>query len=58
MKKKRKQRRKPAPQIRPRPELKEVSRAQLGPDEEQRPYRPRKDDASIEDPLEDWPQDN
>ena len=42
---------------RPRPELNEASRAQLGPDEEKRPYRPRADDASVEDPLEDWSQD-
>ena len=38
----------------PRPELQKLSRAQVGPDEEQRPYRPRPDDASIEDALEDW----
>ena len=38
----------------PRPELKQVSRAQVGADEKQRPYRPRPDDASIEDALEDW----
>jgi len=42
---------------RSRPELNEASRAQLGPDEEKRPYRPRADDASVEDPLEDWSQD-
>jgi hypothetical protein len=55
MKRKKKQKRKPeAP---PRPELNEASRAQLGPDEEKRPYRPRKSDASVEDPLEDWPRD-
>jgi hypothetical protein len=30
------------------PELNEASRAQLGPDEEKRPYRPRKSDASVE----------
>jgi hypothetical protein len=40
------------------PELKETSRAQVGPDEEKRPYRPRKSDASVEDPLKDWPQDD
>lgn len=34
-----------------------VSRAQLGPDAQTRPYRPRSEDASIEDPLEDWPED-
>jgi hypothetical protein len=48
---------KPRAAARPRPELNEASRAQLGPDEEKRPYRPRADDASVEDPLEDWPQD-
>jgi hypothetical protein len=40
----------------PRPELNHSSRAQLGPDPEQRPYRPRDDDASVEDPLKDWPE--
>ena len=56
---KRKRKHKPAPaQTRERPELDEVSRAQLGRDEEQRPYRPRQDDASIEDPLNDWPSDD
>lgn len=56
---KRKRKHKPAPaQTRERPELDEVSRAQLGRDEEQRPYRPREDDASIEDPLNDWPSDD
>ncbi len=42
----------------PRPELNAASRAQLGPDEEKRPYRPKPDDASVEDPLRDWPQDD
>jgi hypothetical protein len=42
---------------RPRPELNEASRAQLGPDAEKRPYRPRDEDASVEDPLQDWPQE-
>jgi len=42
----------------PRAELNAASRAQLGPDEEKRPYRPEKDDASVEDPLRDWPQDD
>lgn len=37
-----------------RPELEKVSRAQVGADAEQRPYRPPPDDASIEDALEDW----
>jgi hypothetical protein len=40
------------------PELNEASRAQLGPDEEKRPYRPRKSDASVEDPLKDWPEES
>jgi len=39
------------------PGLKAVSRAQLGPDDERRPYRPREEDASIEDPLQDWPKE-
>ena len=42
----------PAP---PQPELNEAARAQLGNDEEKRRYRPPEDDASIEDPLKDWP---
>jgi hypothetical protein len=54
MKKKRK---KVRPQTRPQPDLNQVGRAQLGPDEEKRPYRPRKEDASVEDPLEDWPEE-
>ena len=41
----------------PHPELKAASRAQLGPDEEKRPYRPKREDASMEDPLRDWPKD-
>jgi hypothetical protein len=53
--KKKKQKAKPQP--RPRPELKEAGRAQLGPDEERRRYRPRAEDASVEDPLEDWPKE-
>ena len=39
-------------------DLNAVSRAQLGPDEEERPYRPPPYDASIEDPLHDWPEDD
>jgi hypothetical protein len=55
---KRKKKQKPAKaEPRPRPELNEASRAQLGPDEEQRRYRPREDDASVEDPLDDWPKE-
>jgi hypothetical protein len=42
----------------PHPELKATSRAQLGRDPERRPYRPPADDASIEDPLQDWPEDD
>jgi hypothetical protein len=42
----------------PHPELKAVSRAQLGPDVEQRSYRPKADDASVQDPLRDWPEDD
>jgi hypothetical protein len=42
----------------PQPELNEASRAQLGPDEEKRPYRPRKSDTSVEDPLKDWPEES
>jgi hypothetical protein len=46
-----------APQPAARPELNAASRALLGPDRELRPYRPRSEDASVEDPLEDWPED-
>jgi hypothetical protein len=42
----------------PHPELKETSRAQLGPDEEKRRYRPKEPDASVEDPLRDWPDED
>ncbi len=48
---------KPRTAAAPRPELKAVSRAQLGPDVEQRAYRPKDDDASVQDPLRDWPED-
>ena len=41
----------------PHPELKAASRAQLGRDEEKRAVRPPQADASIEDPLQDWPAD-
>ncbi|MDF3011673.1 MAG: hypothetical protein K0S03_2469 [Burkholderiales bacterium] len=51
--KKRREVRTPRRDAPPRPELNAASRAQLGPDEERRPYRPREDDASIEDPLQD-----
>ncbi len=37
-------------------DLNAASRAQMGRDEETRPPRPREDDASIEDPLGDWPE--
>jgi len=52
-----KRRRKAKLQEQPRPELKEASRAQLGEDAERRPYRPREEDASVEDPLQDWPKE-
>ena len=48
------QARSPAPL---RNDLKAVSRAQLGPDEEKRAHRPLADDASVEDPLHDWPEE-
>ena len=48
--------RKPSTQARPRPELNEAGRALLGRDDEKRRYRPRQDDASVEDPLQDWPE--
>jgi len=54
---KRKHRKKRKPQTQPQPDLNEASRAQLGRDEEKRPYRPREDDASVEDPLRDWPEE-
>ena len=38
-----------------RNDLNAASRAQLGADPERRPVRPPQDDASIEDPLQDWP---
>ena len=53
----RKPRRTKAAAAAPKNDLNAASRAQLGPDEEKRPYRPLPDDASIEDPLQDWPQD-
>ena len=40
------------------PELNAASRAQLGRDEEKRPYRPQEDDASVQDPLRDWPEES
>ena len=52
-----KRQRKAKVQPQPQPELKEASRAQLGEDAERRPYRPRVEDASVEDPLEDWPKE-
>jgi hypothetical protein len=53
-----KRKKKPRIEPRPRPALKEAGRAQLGPDEERRRYRPREEDASVEDPLEDWPKED
>jgi hypothetical protein len=56
--KRRKQQKQPqTPPTRPLPELNDAGRAQLGADEDERRYRPRKDDASVEDPLGDWPED-
>jgi hypothetical protein len=48
----------PAPAPAPRPELNAASRAQLGNDRDTRAYRPKEDDASVEDPLGDWPEDD
>ena len=39
------------------PDLNAASRAQLGRDPERRPYRPQPDDASVQDPLRDWPEE-
>ena len=59
MKRKRKTKpKKSAAPARARPELKEETRALLGRDEEKRPYRPRDEDASVEDPLKDWPEES
>jgi len=38
-------------------DLKAESRALLGRDDEQRPMRPAQDDASVQDPLGDWPEE-
>jgi hypothetical protein len=38
-------------------ELAAEPRALLGRDEDARDVRPRKDDASVQDPLGDWPED-
>jgi len=57
MKRRKQQKQQPTPPTGPRPELNEAGRAQLGADEDQRRYRPRDDDASIEDPLGDWPEE-
>jgi hypothetical protein len=38
-------------------ELNAAPRAQLGTDTEKRVYRPPADDASIEDPLHEWPEE-
>jgi hypothetical protein len=40
-----------------RDDLDAAARAQLGREQQARPYRPREDDASVEDPLGDWPDD-
>jgi hypothetical protein len=39
-------------------DLNAESRAQLGADPDERPYRPQPYDASVEDPLKDWPEDD
>ncbi len=39
------------------PELNAAGRAQLGRDAERRAYRPQPDDASVQDPLRDWPEE-
>ncbi|OGA72257.1 MAG: hypothetical protein A3G81_16005 [Betaproteobacteria bacterium RIFCSPLOWO2_12_FULL_65_14] len=39
------------------PDLNAASRAQLGRDPERRAYRPLPYDASVEDPLRDWPEE-
>ena len=57
-KKRRPERRRSAPETREREDLRAASRAQLGPDEQARRYRPRQEDASVEDPLGDWPEDD
>jgi len=52
--------RKPRRRVSPAPlpvDLNAAGRAQLGPDQSERAYRPPQDDASIEDPLHDWPED-
>lgn len=58
---KRKRRRARRPVLRePRPgqpDLNAASRAQLGRDAEQRAYRPQAEDASVQDPLRDWPEE-
>lgn len=41
----------------PANDLNAASRAQLGRDPERRAPRPQEADASIEDPLRDWPED-
>lgn len=40
-----------------RPDLNAASRAQLGRDAERRAYRPQTEDASVQDPLRDWPEE-
>ena len=39
------------------PDLNAASRAQLGRDPERRAYRPQPEDASVQDPLGDWPEE-
>lgn len=40
------------------PDLNAASRAQLGRDPERRAYRPQPEDASVQDPLRDWPEED
>ncbi len=40
------------------PDLNAASRAQLGRDPERREYRPQPYDASVQDPLRDWPDED
>lgn len=40
-----------------REDLNKASRALLGKDEETREVRPQPEDASVEDPLRDWPEE-
>jgi hypothetical protein len=50
--------RSPSPRAGGANDLNAACRAQLGPEAGTRAYRPQADDASIEDPLHDWPEDD